>query len=492
MGFIAGACLSSLFVPLPNDCKPQSETELPKVLRATALSALAVPADTGPGVARVKGAETKAPIAGDGPVHTPDQSVLRKDFSKQQMNVVAKVRALRDSKRPLTAWQELGIHRTLYVGVVTAKKYLRTRAAAINNTWGQAMTKINFFCPGAGSQEAKGLPVVSMPGVDDSYPPQKKSFYMLKYMHDELINDFDWFLRADDDLYLRPEKLLSFLRTLDAQQNIYMGQPGIGFARDRERLKLMDGEVYCMGGTGVFYTRGALKKLRPYLDECLQQVMSYHEDVEVGRCVSRKAGLQCTWSYEMGKLLYYDVTEKMFNGPQIPSDKKTHQIMNRALTIHPVKKPEMMYAVHAYYTKLQLAEMMDKVELLNKGVAALSRYLPGEVLPKYHQYLPVDVAPPFKPKSRFEVIDWEYFTDKTLYQNVEQEPALGLIGADKADVQTITESARRLLEQRGNHKVRKAQLINGYRRVDPTRGAEYILDMQLQFADGRSALSECI
>lgn len=40
------------------------------------------------------------------------------------------------------------------------------------------------------------LPLVNLPTVDDSYPPQKKSFLMLKYMNDLLGDKYDWFLRG--------------------------------------------------------------------------------------------------------------------------------------------------------------------------------------------------------------------------------------------------------------------------------------------------------
>ena len=55
-----------------------------------------------------------------------------------------------------------------------------------------------------------------------------------------------------------------------------------------------------MGGPGVIFSRSALRKLAPHLDACLQSVVvSYNEDVEVGRCVSKMLKLQCTWSWEV-------------------------------------------------------------------------------------------------------------------------------------------------------------------------------------------------
>lgn len=97
----------------------------------------------------------------------------------------------------------------LYVGVMTAKKYLDSRAVAVYKTWAPSVPgKVEFFSS-HGSDSVPlpfPLPLVSLPGVDDSYPPQKKSFMMLKYMHDHYLDKYEWFMRADDDVYIRGEE----------------------------------------------------------------------------------------------------------------------------------------------------------------------------------------------------------------------------------------------------------------------------------------------
>lgn len=96
--------------------------------------------------------------------------------------------------------------RFLYVGVMTAKKYLDSRAMAAYKTWTSSIPgKVEFFSSqGSDTVTLSGpLPMVSLPGVDDSYPPQKKSFMMLKYMHDHYLDKFEWFMRADDDVYIQ-------------------------------------------------------------------------------------------------------------------------------------------------------------------------------------------------------------------------------------------------------------------------------------------------
>lgn len=203
-------------------------------------------------------------------------------------------------RRPKTLREELqsSLRKPLLIGVVTARKLLSTRAAAVNRTWGSKAPKLLFFS----SQDPThtDLPIVSLPGVDDTYPPQKKVYRMLKYMYDHHINEYNWFMRADDDIYVRVEHLMQFLSNLDPTKELYIGQPGLGKAEDLQRIKLQPYEHYCMGGPGVIFSRALLEKLGPHLEDCLQhEVVSWNEDLEVGRCISRRLGVQCTWNYEV-------------------------------------------------------------------------------------------------------------------------------------------------------------------------------------------------
>jgi len=118
------------------------------------------------------------------------------------------------------------------VGVMTADKYISTRAKAVFETWGQRVPgKILFFTSGKSTNESnvdQQLPVIRLKGVDDSYPPQKKSFMMLKYMYENYGNQFEWFMRADDDVFIRTELLELFLRNVNSSQPAFIGQAGKG------------------------------------------------------------------------------------------------------------------------------------------------------------------------------------------------------------------------------------------------------------------------
>lgn len=82
----------------------------------------------------------------------------------------------------------------LFVGVMTANLFLETRAKAVWETWAKDIPgKVIFFTGGNSyknsphhqrrKSENDTIPLVPLPGVDDSYPPQKKSFMMLKLVN---------------------------------------------------------------------------------------------------------------------------------------------------------------------------------------------------------------------------------------------------------------------------------------------------------------------
>lgn len=266
--------------------------------------------------------------------------------------------------RPRLISNELNMRKPLFIGVITAQTLLSTRADVIFKTWGARASHTVFFSSPGDNQ---GLPVVHLPGVDDTYPPQKKVFMMLKYMHDNYLEKFNWFMRADDDVYVRVHQLEEFLSTLDPTDLLYIGSPGFGKVEDRERLKLAPHEHYCMGGPGVIFSRELLRQLGPQLEDCLRNVVvSYNEDVELGRCVSRKLNIQCTWSYQATKLFYMDYSKgEVFKSPDVYH----HRELQHALTVHSFKKPQNMQLIHQFYMELELVEMSKKTAKLNSELS---------------------------------------------------------------------------------------------------------------------------
>lgn len=111
----------------------------------------------------------------------------------------------------------------LFVGVMTAAKYLDTRAKAAYYSWGQQVPgKIMFYSSEFSYSEH--VPLVTLKDVDDRYPPQKKSFQMLKHIYDNFIDQYEWFIRADDDVYIRTDRLEHLLRSVDSRKPWFIGK----------------------------------------------------------------------------------------------------------------------------------------------------------------------------------------------------------------------------------------------------------------------------
>lgn len=192
----------------------------------------------------------------------------------------------------------------IFVGVMTASKYLETRAKAVYETWGRNVPgQIKFFS--SEFSKSNSIPLIPLYGVDDSYPPQKKSFAMLKYIHDHYIDKYEWFLRADDDVYVKTEQLELLLKSIDSRKPWFIGQTGRGNNEEIGLLSLEHDENFCMGGPGVILSKETLKRIAPYIEECLSHLYTTHEDVELGRCVRKFAGVSCTWSYEVSRFMYF-------------------------------------------------------------------------------------------------------------------------------------------------------------------------------------------
>ncbi|XP_026071882.1 chondroitin sulfate synthase 1-like [Carassius auratus] len=369
----------------------------------------------------------------------------------------------------------------LFVGVMTAQKYLNNRAVAAYRTWAKTIPgKVEFFSS-EGSDTTIPIPIVALQNVDDSYPPQKKSFMMLKYMHDHYLDQFEWFMRADDDVYIKSEKLESFLRSLNSSEAIFLGQTGMGARDELGKLALEPGENFCMGGPGVIMSREVLRRMVPHIRQCLQEMYTTHEDVEVGRCVRRFAGVQCVWSYEMQQLFYENYEPNKKGYIRDLHNSKIH----RAITLHPNKNPPYQYRLHSYMLSRKIAELRHRTIQLHREIVQMSRYSNTEV---NKEDLQLGMPPSFMrfhPHQREEVLEWEFLTGKYIFSSSDGQPPRR--GIDSSQKMALDDIIMQVMEMINANAKTRGRVIDfkeiqyGYRRVNPMYGAEYVLDLLLLY-----------
>ncbi|UJR22100.1 hypothetical protein I4U23_025166 [Adineta vaga] len=174
--------------------------------------------------------------------------------------------------------------------------------------------------------------IVKLKHVENSYPPQKKSFYAMKFLHTFYQQRTSWILRLDDNAYVNIQQLLPWLKSIDHRQALYIGQGGTG-RRNGPAVHFPLGKYFCMGGSGIILSQQTLLQLGPWLDHCYtNELLTNHEDVELGRCILTHVEIDCTNAYDSKVLFYHHY------GPQYSFGKDfTPAIISHAFILHPIK-----------------------------------------------------------------------------------------------------------------------------------------------------------
>ena len=168
--------------------------------------------------------------------------------------------------------QEYHAKEPLLIGILTQGEYLHTRAQAVYDTWARDIGQVVFFVGEDCKVPANlsHLPIIKLNGIPDHvYPPLKKAFAVIQYMYDHFVDQYNWFIRADDDMYVRGELLMDLLEKMNPYDRVYLGRAGVGRDDDLDRLHLLPHERYCMGGPGVVFSYAAMTAVGPHLSQCL-------------------------------------------------------------------------------------------------------------------------------------------------------------------------------------------------------------------------------
>ncbi|KAH9400958.1 Chondroitin sulfate synthase 1 [Tyrophagus putrescentiae] len=429
-----------------------------------------------------------------------------------------------NKKKQLPGHREL-----LLIGVMTAQPFLSTRALTIHQTWAAKMGgHLIFFSSGnstariEGDPQLSSLPLIALPGVTDAYPPQKKSFLMLKFMADFFGDRYHFFMRADDDVLVNVPALKRFLRRLNSSRPLFLGQTGVGNEAEFGQLALHRHENFCMGGPGVVLSRSTLAKLAAHTSQCLGRLRSSHEDVELGRCVRRTSGVSCTWSYDMGALFYHNASLQQSLLQQSSEEESAFfpaiKELSSALTVHPIKEGGAMRRLYRYlqavehqkvrfqlttaYRRLNyhLSRISTSSEEEEEELLRLLRLQSADQLAELReraQRLGRDVLSFKDSVSTSDTSTWKFFAAK-LYSELSANPKRHLERHLSAAFHgNLPVLMRRLndLGLRGPQKLGRLldfhSLYYGYVRFTPETGVQYVLDLLLiyrRFAGKRLTL----
>ncbi|XP_034982562.1 chondroitin sulfate synthase 2 [Zootoca vivipara] len=357
---------------------------------------------------------------------------------------------------------ELGMRQRLFVGVLTSKNTLHSLAVAVNRTLGHRLERLVYFTGTRGRKVPHGMTVVT----HGDERPIWNMYQTVKYVLDHYVADFDWVFLVQDDTYTEAHRVNRLASHLSIDTLLYMGRPEEFIGGDTQGR-------YCYGGFGYLLSRALLLRLQPHLESCRNDILSAHPDEWLGRCIIDYTGVDCVAEREGLHYQYFEL------GKNADPERESDPRFNTAFTVHPVLDPVQMYRLHRHFARVELEHTYQEIQQLQLEIQNTSSLsADGDLSATW----PIGIAPPFQPKTRFEVLRWDYFTEEAAFSCVDGAPKCELHGADTADVADVVAAAVEELNRRYQPvlHVRKQQLLNGYRRFDPTRGMEYTLDLQLE------------
>ncbi|NXX77346.1 CHPF2 glucuronyltransferase, partial [Urocolius indicus] len=357
---------------------------------------------------------------------------------------------------------ELGFHERLFVAVLTSRATLNTLAVAVNKTVAHHFPRLLYFSGLRSAKVPHGMVLVA----HGDERPIWLMYQTIHYIHQHFGSDYDWFYIMQDDTYAQAEQVKALVTHLSINQDVYLGRAEEFIGGDEQAR-------YCHGGFGYVLSRSLLLRLQPHLDSCRNEILSVRPDEWLGRCIIDFLGIACVSQLQGQHYHTYELAKNV--EPEKEEDEEFHT----ALAVYPVSDVTLMYRLHKHFSRIQLERAYQEIQDLQMQIRNLTSLTPaGEAGLTW----PVGINAPFLPKSRFEVISWDYFTEQHLFSCPDGSPKCELSGASKADVSEIIEWALEELNGRYQPLLRfsKRQLLNGYRRFDPTRGMEYTLDLLLE------------
>ncbi|KAH9518486.1 hypothetical protein Btru_016922 [Bulinus truncatus] len=362
--------------------------------------------------------------------------------------------------RPLFAAAELGIREKLLIVVLSSEKSVNTLGVALNKTVGHYQAKVFFFVEKKASTLPSGMILVNF---NDGYQ-QFLPLNILKYVTKEFGLRFDYYLFISDKGYIRAEKIYDFVSHISVTEEIYLGSP---IVKDGKSL-------LCNLEGGIIISQSVLSQVNDSFKWCIENCNSSDQSVNFGRCLYQATKKNCQETH--GRKVYTSYHVKNFNFNNDIRSLKSKQEFNNSLTVFPIPDNITYYKLHRYFCEVELNFIKRQIQNMADDIFNMSQFAAGG---RDSLSWPIGLPEPHKPTKKFDVINWVYFTETHIFFQDEFTNVKELFGIDKLDIQNIIKTAVDKLNERYNNKYLYSHLINGYRRFDPMRGMEYILDLSL-------------
>ena len=144
--------------------------------------------------------------------------------------------------------------------------------------------------------------------------------------------------------------------------------------------------------------------------------------------------------------------------------------------------PKFIYRLYIYFSIVSLRESEAQVSQKRKKINELLPFVPSRLRPPPVGHLDEDTtqsSSPIaysKPRFTFDTMMWEYFNQSRIMSAGNEYPATGLFGTTRNEIKWALTHGLANVKRSLKETVSFVRLENGFRRVNPSRGLEYILD----------------
>ncbi|CAH1789084.1 unnamed protein product [Owenia fusiformis] len=169
----------------------------------------------------------------------------------------------------------------VFCWVLTTPGHLPTRATAVRNTWLRRCDGAMFVTT---DYNDPNFPVMALNITEGRQHLSNKSFAAFKYLYNHHLQDFDWFLKADDDTYVIIENLKHFLKGFNPSDPLYFGHHFGG----KRKIPVKQG--YASGGAGYVLSQEALRRMQEIgTNDAKYQCRKNtgYEDADIGICLEK-------------------------------------------------------------------------------------------------------------------------------------------------------------------------------------------------------------
>lgn len=372
--------------------------------------------------------------------------------------------ALKPSKsekllRPRYYTTELGMRDKLLVAVISTKDSIGSFGIALNKTLNHHVDKVIFFIDGIGSKKlGLNIPIV---GFKDE-KPLIKVFRVLSYLHENYLNEFDYFFVVSDRTYIHGRKLYRMVQRISISKNVHMGM-------------LMDNpeSLYCSIDAGIILSHSVLQAVGAKLSWCTRNTYSEADTDNLGRCILHATDKPCVSNLQGQEYTSYRLREdaEVVSHLQLIGGSS---LVREAVTVSNVPEANDVYTLHMFY-------LQDDVRRVNSSIQEFRREIqyakPFSPIIKREDTWPVGTAPVHYPLTRFDVIRWETFNATHIFLPDDFQNTKPIIGADLLDIMSVVNASVAHMHTKTNGNLEYRGIEYGHRRLDPTRGVDYILSL---------------